>query len=224
VVQVNEAEMIAMLKIRTGAIRLHGRGIRVIDRMCGPPGLFMPSAPGSDGKIYLQTGRLDRKTLFTLCHEIGHFWAHATGRQTKAYPPAQRRQARWENEITVSARNNPIILNYLAGSPWPPPPWEKVLQEEMAKKTNPLAEAEKGEILKEEARAWCYGFGIALALRLTNPDEFVDDANHALDWYRVRLQLRSAVPDWSPTACSCDLAAEDRCYVLELTKSAAPEE
>ncbi|HTB72231.1 MAG TPA: hypothetical protein VK762_03255 [Polyangiaceae bacterium] len=214
-----EEELLTLLKKRSITARLHGKGVdNLIERDDGFPGLFMPPSRQRKSAIFLRTGRTVRKTLFTLCHELGHFWAYATNRRTDSYELALRRQQVWESAIALKVHNTESILEYAKPSEAPKEVYSKALADAERDKPNPLSEDDRQEILAEEVRAWCFGMKIAKALGVADTDAFCAEANTALGNYYQRLKLPCA--EWAPTNCNCNLAVEDERFVLEL---AAPD-
>lgn len=213
-----DAKILVLLRKRAITVRLRGKSLDgVIDQDFGPPGLFMPPQRHRKTNIFLKTGRTDRQTLFTLCHELGHFWAYATNRRTASYGQALLRYQVWKSNIASKARNAEAVLRYPTTSDVPKEVYARAWEEAEAKNPNPLSGEEKHEILAEEARAWCFGVKIAIALGVADTDDLYTEANAAMGFYYQRLKVPSV--EWTPTSCNCDLTPEDTRFVGDLSAS-----
>jgi hypothetical protein len=216
-----EADMLVQLKKRAITVRLRGKGVdSLVERDTGPPGLFMPPLRRPKTAICLRAGRTDRKTLFTLCHELGHFWAYATDRRTPSYGRALFRYQDWESTVTLNARNTDAVLKYPKFCDVPQEVYAKALEDVERNEPNPLAEEDRREILAEEARAWCFGGKIALAFGISDTEAFCVEASTAMGFYYQRLKLPCVA--WTPTSCNCNLTPEDERFVVDLTAPDSP--
>ncbi len=212
----NDEERLSRLKERIRTVMLRGKCVEeVVEKATGHPGLFLPPMYGrTKTVIELKTGRSVVATLFTLCHELGHFWSYASGQRTARYDHALARHQDWEGTIILKARNSEAMMAYAKPADAPREVLDQALAVAEQVKPNPLSEDERRLILDEEIRAWCFGIKIAEALGC-DLDNLATEANGALRWYYLRLKLRE-VP-WAPTDCSVQLTGEDRQFVAALT-------
>src|SRR5689334_5719388 len=104
--------LLDQLRSSASSVQVRAECVVVSDASTGDPGLFVPKRGQNPNTIFLRTGRDDLDTAFTLCHELGHFWAYATGRRSREYESALRQQQKWESTIAAKARNHPTVLAY----------------------------------------------------------------------------------------------------------------
>ncbi len=204
-------DFFARLRLRSETVSLAGRTVHIVDvKPKNAFGLFLHRK----NEIQLAPGRPDRETLFTLCHELGHFRAHARSRRTGDYDRALYKYQQWVADLECKVRNSDELLSIENGDPVPAETRKTVWEREEAKKPNPLSPAERGEILGEETRAWCFGFALVSEFGGVMADEFASAADSALRLYCEDLNL--SVDRWLPSPCVCGLDEMDKSYIREL--------
>ena len=206
-------DLLARLRLRSGTVSLAGRTVHIVDvKPKNAFGLFLHRK----NEIQLAPGRPDRETLFTLCHELGHFRAHARSRRTVDYDRALYTYQQWVADLECKVRNSGAFLSIKSGDPVPAETRKMVWEREKAKKPNPLSPAERAEILGEETRAWCFGFALVSELGGIASGAFVSEADSALRIYSEDLNL--PINRWLPSPCVCGLDDIDKSYILGLIR------
>ena len=203
-----------LLLANATSARLRGMVVeRVVETRDGTAGMFFPPMRGRGATIHYRSGRDALRTLFSLCHEIGHFWAYATKRRTKEYDSARLRYSVWENKVTLHMRNADAVQQYPPGAA-PCQVLEEARQQAYRAHPCQLSEEEKREILAEENRAWCFGFHVASKLNVSSKDSFVAEAAAAMNAYADRL---FATPvGWTESDCLVRLSEEDCSFLTAL--------
>ena len=211
-----DVDLLTLLVKRTQSVQLRGQRVdSPVFRDGGPPGLFVPSGGKEKSKIFLRSGRPVPTTSRTLCHELGHFWAYATSRRTAAYDGAIHRYMGWEGTIVSRANNSQAAMRYENASKVPKEVFQKAVEAAVSEMPSPLSEGEKAEIVAEEARAWCLGLKVAVALGISDVGAFCAEVNSALGFYYLRLMAPAV--EWTPASCNCSLTDEDERFIADLS-------
>ena len=172
--------MLALVRKRARTAQLRGKGVdELVERSEGPPGMYVPPKGNGKSTIKLRTGRDARETLFTLCHELGHFWSFATNRRTKVYDRVLIPQQIWEKDLELKLRNADGMMEYPSPAKAPAALYQKAFETALRAIPLHLSEDERREILAEEVRAWCFAFEIAKALGTSDAESFRVQVNTA---------------------------------------------
>jgi hypothetical protein len=207
-----------LLRGRALATPLNGwRLVRIVDRSFGYPGEFVPSRDPHQltAFILLRTGRSPRDTLFTLCHEMGHFWSHSTGRRDATYVRAVVEFTKWQSSLDSDIRNSPEVLASSRGSAAFALAYDNALKSALSRRPNPLSEAERYAIVSEERRAWCFGYYIVEALKVPTGEKFEAEVNSSMANYCERVQIAAVVCEVK--GCGEDLTSTEREFIACLT-------
>ena len=199
-----------LVRARAESVQLRGHGLHVKDVAEGPPGYFRPP-----DAIDLLEGRMPLQTLFTLLHEIGHFWSFTVERRGSQYGGDVVLWRGWTKEIGRRIMKRPDMQHYANGGDVPRETWDRSFREEALKLSCPLDRTRRGLILDEEARAWTLAYAIVEVVVPDLQQELVAEARRALEPYFVGLGLPSDA-NWVPNVVELRLSPEDRCYISEL--------
>lgn len=197
--QRDAAALVALVLERCQHVDFRGEVItRPLPRGSGTGvlGEFRPrshSNTGDNELHYVEPGpeRNPQLVLITLCHELGHFWAHYSGRRASNYlgrnnkdpkSPSARYQM-WRIDLHGKVTNR--LLQSITESH---PEWTQrydVVRAEIAA-LEPLGDADVRAVLDDERTAWHFGF--LLARRLGVPaSAFLAEASDALAIYGRKL-------------------------------------
>jgi hypothetical protein len=167
--RMQDSQALKFLRIRAETIPFHGHDLVVEDNPDpkSDPGLFLPAKDERGDTILLRlVERTDRQILHTLCHELGHFWAYASGRRDKSYSDALTAYKHWDKGIEALAMNLDETRRYRSPGEVPRDTWEKAVTTQRLRSPLQLRNDGKRIIFEEEQRAWAFGYEIASKLAL----------------------------------------------------------